>query len=201
MCDNLAHGVATHEALPGKSSRVRFFTGVRDCYPVLLGYIPVGLAFGVVARTSGLSVAEVGLMSLLLYAGSAQFILVGLFTAGASVIATTVTVALVNIRHLLYSAALAPRLNRAPLWQNALVGAQLTDETFAFATGRLSPGEKADHAWIFGVQMIANLTWISSTMVGARLGQAIGNVSAFGLDYALTASFAALLVLQVRNHR
>jgi 4-azaleucine resistance transporter AzlC len=96
-----------------------FLAGVRDCLPVVLGYVAIGLAFGVVARTAGLSVLEVTLMSLILYAGSAQFITVGLIAAGAPALATVLTVALVNIRHLLYSAALAPHLRRASPWKNS----------------------------------------------------------------------------------
>ena len=177
--------------------RSRFLAGVRDCLPVVLGYLAIGLAFGVVARTAGLSVLEATLMSVLLYAGSAQFITVGLIAAGAPALATIVTVALVNIRHLFYSAALAPHLHRAPLWKNLLAGIELTDETFALAASRLGTGAAVQHSWLFGVNVTAQLTWVTATCVGALLGQRVSNVSALGLDFALTAMFAALLVLQI----
>jgi 4-azaleucine resistance transporter AzlC len=188
----------TAEVAPA-APRGQFLAGVRDCVPVVLGYLAIGLAFGVVARTAGLSVLEAALMSLVLYAGSAQFIAVGLIAAGAPALATVVTVALVNIRHLFYSAALAPHLHRAPAWKNLLLGFELTDETFSLVASRLGGGKVVEHARVFGINLTAQLTWVSATIIGALLGQAVSNVSALGLDFALTAMFAALLVLQIAD--
>lgn len=177
----------------------RFLAGVRDCLPVVLGYLAIGLAFGIVARTAGLSVLEATLMSVVLYAGSAQFITVGLIAAGAPALATIVTVALVNIRHLFYSAALAPHLRRAPTWKNLLVGVELTDETFSLIASRLGGNDVVEHAWVYGINFTAQMSWVTATCVGALLGEAVPNVSALGLDFALTAMFAALLVLQIAH--
>jgi 4-azaleucine resistance transporter AzlC len=175
----------------------RFRDGVRACLPVVMGYSVIGLAFGVLARTAGLSAPEVALMSLILYAGSAQFILAGLLDTGAAASAIVITIFLVNVRHLLYSAALAPHVRRLPAWQNVLVGAELTDETFAVATNHLA-GERAGRApWLFGLNLTAQVTWIVATTVGALVGSAIPDTSALGLDFALAAMFAALLVLLV----
>jgi 4-azaleucine resistance transporter AzlC len=157
------------------------------------------MAFGVVARTAGLSVAEATLMSVVLYAGSAQFITVGMIAAGASFLATVITVGLVNIRHMFYSAALAPHMQQAPVWKNALIGAELTDETFALVASRLGTGSVVGHTWMFGVNVTAQLTWVTATFVGALLGQRIPDVSALGLDFALTAMYAALLVSQIAH--
>jgi 4-azaleucine resistance transporter AzlC len=179
--------------------RGRFLDGVRDCLPVVLGYLAIGMAFGVVARTAGLSVLEATLMSVILYAGSAQFITVGLIAAGAPFLATVITVGLVNIRHMFYSAALAPHLQRVPVWKNVLVGVELTDETFGLVASRLGAGTVVQHSWMFGVNVTAQLTWVTATLLGALLGQRIPDVSALGLDYALTAMFAALLVLQIAH--
>lgn len=186
------------EVTPG-APQGRFLDGVRDCLPVVLGYLAIGLAFGVVARTAGLSTLEATLMSVVLYAGSAQFITVGLIAAGAPALATIVTVGLVNIRHMFYSAALAPHLQRAPVWKNVLVGVELTDETFALVANRLGAGSVVEHSWMFGVNVTAQLTWVTATFLGAMLGQRIPDVSVLGLDFALTAMFAALLVLQVAH--
>lgn len=176
-----------------------FLAGVRDCAPVVLGYLAIGLAFGVVARTAGLSVLEVFLMSLILYAGSAQFITAAFIAAGAPALAVVFTIFLVNIRHMLYSAAMAPRLGRLPLWKNLVLGAELTDESFALATGHLDRGRPAVPAWLFGINATAQVSWVTATTLGAVLGQAVGNVRALGLDFALTAMFAALLVLQLAH--
>jgi 4-azaleucine resistance transporter AzlC len=186
----------SHFALPFKS----FTAGIQDCLPVVLGYIAIGLAFGVVARTAGLSVLEVFLLSVFLYAGSAQFIFASMIAAASPLVVIVLTIFLVNIRHSLYSAALSPYLRNQPLWKNLLIGAQLTDETFALATNHLSKGHTAQPSWLFGINLTAQSTWVAATTLGALLGQAVSNVSTLGLDYALTAMFAALLVLQMANH-
>src|SRR5512145_262205 len=181
------------------SQRQHFGAGVQDSLPVVLGYLVIGFAFGVVARTSGLTVLEITLMSLILYAGSAQFVVVGLIAGGASAASIIVTILLVNLRHLLYSAALAPHLSRLPSWQNALIGTELTDETFAVAASRLAPGEHAQAAWLFGLNLTSQTAWVTGSILGALLGHVLTNTQALGLDFALVAMFAALLVFQIKS--
>ncbi|GAP15584.1 predicted branched-chain amino acid permease [Longilinea arvoryzae] len=177
-----------------------FSTGIRDCLPVVLGYLAIGLAFGVVGRTAGLSVLEVFLLSTFLYAGSAQFIFASMAAAASPLVVIVLTIFLVNIRHSLYSAALAPHLGRQSLWKNILIGAETTDETFALTTSLLAKGRTADPAWLFGINLTAQFSWVAATTLGALLGQTVSNVGSLGLDYALTAMFAALMVLQIANH-
>jgi 4-azaleucine resistance transporter AzlC len=181
------------------SAGANFRAGVRACLPVVLGYTAIGLTFGVIARTAGLSVAEVSLMSLILYAGSSQFVAASLLGTGASAGAIVVTVFLVNVRHFLYGAALAPRLRELPIWQSALVGVELTDETFAVAAGNLQRERSARASWLFGLNVTAQATWITATTVGALAGSAIPDPRVLGLDFALPAMFAALLVIQVAS--
>ncbi len=178
-------------------SRDEFYSGVRACLPVVLGYVAIGFAFGVVARSTGLVGAEVALMSAVLYSGAAQFVATGLIGVQAPVFAIVVTVFLVNVRHLLYSAALAPRLRGVSVWQNVLIGAQLTDETFAVAAGRSRGDAPLSAAWTIGLNVTAQCTWVLASVAGAVLGQFVPNTEALGLDFALGAMFAALLVLQV----
>ena len=188
-------------AWPGTHTAMgsRFVDGMRACVPIILGYVAVGLAFGVVARTSGLSPLEVGLMSLILYAGSSQFVAVSLLAGGASVSAIVVAVLLVNIRHLLYSAALAPRLHHLPTWQSTLVGSETTDETFAVIMSHQAGHRPRRARWFFGLNLTAHATWIAATTIGALVGRAIPDTRALGLDFALAAMFAALLILQIAN--
>ena len=183
----------------GDSHMESFGDGVRACLPVVLGYLAIGLAFGVVGRTAGLTVPEVTLMSLILYAGSAQFVAASMIGTGASASAIVVTIFLVNVRHLLYSAALAPHVRKLPVWKNVLIGAELTDETFAVASSRLVGNRPAHAAWLFGINLTAQASWVAATTAGAILGHAISNTRALGLDFALAAMFAALLVLQITS--
>jgi 4-azaleucine resistance transporter AzlC len=146
-----------------------------------------------------LTVPEVLLMSLILYAGSAQFVTVGLIAAGTPASAIIATIFLVNVRHLLYSTALSPHVRGLKSWQNVLIGAELTDETFAVASGCLSNGSKASAPWLFGINNTSHATWIACTTLGALLGSSVSNTRALGFDFALAAMFAALLVLQIKN--
>lgn len=190
------------EINPDRSSSGKHFNeGVIDVVPILLGYIPIAIAFGVLAKTSGLSVLEAALMSGLLYAGSAQFITISLIATGASLPAIIFTTFLVNIRHVLYSAALAPHLRKIPLWKNILIGSELTDETFAVSTNKLTKGRSANPSWMFGINIPAHSTWIIVTILGGLLSGLLPDTKALGIDYALIGMFAALLILQISNNK
>ncbi len=179
-----------------------FTSGARAGLPVVLGYLSIGFAAGVVQHASGLSVAEVVLMSLVLYAGSAQFVAASMIAAASPPAAVIVTVLFVNLRHLLLSAALAPFFARVPAWKNALIGAQLTDETFVVALNRLQgsqgvlEAQGASPAWMAGLNLSAYASWAVANLAGALAGGLVSHTRALGFDFALPAMFAALLVLQ-----
>ncbi len=170
--------------------------GMRASSPVAIAYLGIGLAAGVVGAEAGLSPAEVGLLSLLLFAGSAQFVFADLYTGAVTALVTTVF--LVNLRHLLYSTALSPRVRHHSLGARFLVGAQLTDETFALASGLI--GSRLHYAaWMIGLNGAAYLAWCTGSVTGAVLGTMAGAIDALGLEFALAGMFAALLVGQIRN--
>jgi 4-azaleucine resistance transporter AzlC len=183
--------LATANSLPALPSS--FAGGIRAASPVMLGYVPIGFAFGVLARGAGFTVAEIGLMSLLVYAGSAQFIGAGLFAAGTAIPAIISTTFLVNLRHLLMSTALVPSLREHPPWMNSLLAYGITDETFAVNTGLLQ-GRKAPAAYVAGLHIASQLSWIVASVAGALAGQMVGNTEALGLDFALPAMFVGLLM-------
>lgn len=187
--------MTTDTALPTARS---FSAGVRAAAPVMLGYIPIGFAFGVLARGAGLTVAEIGLMSLLVYAGSAQFIGAGLLAAGVAAPIIISTTFLVNLRHLLMSTALVPSLQRNKPWQNALLAYGITDETFAVNTALLQ-GAPAAPSFVAGLHIASQSSWVVASVAGALAGQLAGNTAALGLDFALPAMFIGLLVPNLRG--
>jgi 4-azaleucine resistance transporter AzlC len=160
---------------------------------VVLGYLGIGLAAGVVERAAGMSYAEVLLISTVLYAGSAQFVVTSMLSLASPAAAIVLTVFFLNLRHLLLSAALAPALRHVPAWKNALLGLQLTDETFVVAAGRptLSP------AWMAGLNLAAWTTWAAANLAGAALSGSVADTRV--LAFALPCMFAGLLVLQVKS--
>jgi 4-azaleucine resistance transporter AzlC len=170
-----------------------FAGGARAGLPVVLGYLGIGLAAGVVERAAGMSYAEVLLISTVLYAGSAQFVVASLLALASPVAAIVLTVFLVNLRHMLLSAALAPALRHVPAWKNALIGLQLTDETFVIAAGR----PRLSAAWMAGLNLAAWTTWALANLAGAALSGSIGDTRV--LAFALPCMFAGLLVLQIKS--
>jgi 4-azaleucine resistance transporter AzlC len=176
-----------------------FYRGVKDCLPTVLGYLSIGFAAGVVEKTSGMSLAEIALMSILLYAGSAQFIAAGMMAAGNPVTAIVFTVFFVNLRHLLMSAAIAPYFRDLPLWKNVLLGSQLTDETFSVAAARLQGKTKGSFSWMFGLNLTAYLNWLLANIAGGVFGEWLASPEAYGLDFALPAMFIGLLMLQLKE--
>jgi len=166
-------------------------------WPICLGYIPIGLALGVVAQKAGLSPFDVGLMSLLVFAGSAQFIAVSMLASGAGPLSIIVTTFIVNLRHLLMSAALAVQLKNIPRGIIAFYAYGVTDESFAVNIARFRSGGW-DWSQALTVNVIANLTWIAATIIGCHAGELIPP-GALGIDYALKAMFICLLVFQLRS--
>lgn len=185
------------ERSAGLRNEEGFIQGVKDCLPTVLGYLSIGFAAGVVEKTAGLSLAEIALMSLLLYAGSAQFIAAGMMAAGNPSTAIIFTVFFVNLRHLLMSAVLAPYFRHLPLWKNVLIGSQLTDETFGVAVTKLAGKSRGSDLWMFGLNLTAYLNWLLANVAGGVFGQWITSPEKFGLDFALPAMFIGLFMLQL----
>jgi 4-azaleucine resistance transporter AzlC len=170
--------------------------GMTAAWPICLGYIPIGLAFGVLAQKAGLGLPEIAMMSIFVFAGSAQFIAVSMLATGASTVSIVLTTFMVNLRHLLMSSSLAVFLygvNRVAL---SLYAYGVTDESFVVNYSRFNQGNwDLDKALV--VNHTANLTWIISTIVGGFGGQFIPE-HALGIDYALIAMFICLLVFQFK---
>jgi predicted branched-subunit amino acid permease len=128
-----------------------------------------------------------------LYAGSAQFVVTSMISLASPAAAIVLTVFFLNLRHLLLSAALAPALRHVPSWKNALLGLQLTDETFVIAANR----NPIQPAWMAGLNLAAWSTWALANLAGAALSGSIGDTRV--LAFALPCMFAGLLVLQVHS--
>lgn len=183
------------EAHPAKRG---WTVGVNQALPIVLGYVSIGIAYGILAQKAGISTVNTLLMSLIVYAGSSQLIAVGLFAAGVPPVSVILTTFVVNLRHILMSAAVAPYLKR---WRKVeLVGFayELTDETFAVHSARfVSYGP--NKAEVFTTNVISQAAWVLGTWLGIVLGGFITDPKPLALDYALPAMFIALLVMQIRD--
>lgn len=174
-----------------------FREGVDACIPTILGYVGIGIAAGVVGKSVGLSVIEIALMSILVYAGSAQFIICGMLAIHSPISAIIFTTFLVNLRHFLMSMSVAPYFKKEPLVTSVGIGTLLTDESYGVLMTALSNEKPVTAIWTNGLNITAYLTWILSTVLGGLLGNWIPDPNILGLDFALVAMFIGLFVLQV----
>ncbi len=175
----------------------RFRDGAKAALPIVLGYLPVGMAFGILAQKAGLTTFEAGSMSLLVYAGASQFIAVEMISKGILWFPIVLTTFFINLRHLLMSSTLSLFFNRNSLRALGLLSAQLTDESFAVAMADTSKISNRP-IYLLGLQMTSHLAWISGSVGGAFFGSLIDQRE-YGLPFALPALFICLLVIQIKN--
>jgi 4-azaleucine resistance transporter AzlC len=180
-------------------SKDRFYRGMSAAWPICVGYVPIGLALGVLGQKAGLHPLALGGMSLCVFAGSSQFIAVAMMSGGSGIPAIIATTFVVNLRHLLMSSALAVHLRSCPRWMLAIFAYGVTDESFAVNYPRFG-GNRWEVGEALTVNHSANLVWIASTVAGGYGGQFIP-AGALGVDFALPAMFICLLVYQIRTRR
>jgi 4-azaleucine resistance transporter AzlC len=179
-----------------QSSMKAFWEGARDMIPLIVGAIPFGIIFGTLAQSSGLSFGGAMAMSAFVFAGSAQFIALGLLASGSSVVLVVLTTLVVNLRHLLYAASLVPYLRGISQRWKLVIGFLLTDEAFAVAIRRYSqPGQRStDHWYYLGAALAMYVNWQICTWLGLTVGQLIPNAAAWGLDFAMVATFIGMII-------
>ncbi|MBE9108718.1 AzlC family ABC transporter permease [Nodosilinea sp. LEGE 07298] len=179
-----------------RSPRQELLAGARDIIPLVVGAIPFGIIFGTLAQGSGLSFGATLGMSAFVFAGSSQFIALGLLAAGSTLPLIVLTTVVVNLRHMLYAASLLPYVQGDSQRWKAIIGFFLTDEAFAIAIRRyLQPDLSPHKHWYYlgaGGAMYGN--WVLCTWLGLTVGQLIPNAAAWGLDFAMVATFIGMIV-------
>jgi 4-azaleucine resistance transporter AzlC len=174
-----------------------FRRGVLATAPLVPGVVAFGLLYGVMARQVGFSPWEAWGMSLIVHAGSAQFVALGMWaTTGAGPIILTTLV--VNLRHLLMGASIAPYLRElCPLWK-ALLALWMSDESYALTIAEYERGQGS--RWYFlGANVGIYLTWSISGLLGALLGTAIPDPGRYGLDLVFPLAFLGLLTAFLKD--
>ncbi len=180
-----------------------FSLGLRSVTPLLLGVAPFGVIYGVVALQSGIPPLAAMAMSSIVFAGSAQFLLAQLVGAGAPLLLTAGAVGLVNLRHALYSASVAPLLAPLPRRWKILLAYLLTDEAYAAAIPHLlgatpdKPPPAMPHWILFGSGIGLWAGWQLSTLAGVLIGAQLP--PNLGLDFALPLTFIAIVVPMIES--
>lgn len=195
------------ESLRGASDRqpehdriAEFSRGCRLGIPILLGYAPVGAAFGVLACSVGFSVWQATLCSATALAGAGQFIALSLLASGATALSTLLATTVVNLRYVLFATTLASEMPRTRLSLLGWLGFTLTDETFAVNIADIRHKAATPYS-MAGVGFVSWVGWVAGTLVGAAAAGSIGDPNRYGVAFAMPAMFAALFVALADDRR
>jgi 4-azaleucine resistance transporter AzlC len=192
------HPARRRRALRGTGVPLK--SGLRVGFVASLALVPsvfvYGTVFGGLAVQAGLRSVEVWGMSVLVFAGASQFVAVPMIAAGASPLAIVVTTYIINMRHYLMAATLAPAFRNFPRRWLALVAHVLNDESFAVAVARQNPPEP----WVYvGSALAVSGSFMAGVLVGTQLGGLVADPARWGLDFAFPAVFLALVAVQLRG--
>ncbi len=174
------------------ATRLDLRQGFQSILPLMVAVVPIGLVFGAVAATKGLSALEAMLMSALVFAGGSQFVAMDLWTHPASIAALGTAALLVNIRHVLMGASISRHMTEFSRRQKVMSMLFLADEIWAVAEFR-ARGHRLTPAWFSGAALPFYLAWVLSGLVGALLGAMVGDPAVIAMDFVFPAVFVILI--------
>ncbi len=167
--------------------------------PVMMGYLFLGFAFGVLLQTKGYSFIWAILMSLFIYAGSMQFVAINFFAGGISMLSMALMTLMVNIRHVFYGLAMLTKFKDTGKKKPYLIFS-LTDETFSLLCSAKAPEGVNKNWFLFFISLLDQIYWIA----GSALGGLLGSILPFntkGIDFAMTALFVVIFVEQWKSNK
>ena len=162
--------------------------------PVLAGYVVLGIGFGILLRNAGYGVLWAAAMGLFIYAGSMQYVGVGLISGGASVLTAILTTFMVNARHLFYSISMIDRYKGAGRYKPYMIFA-LTDETYSLLCDGKTPEDCDPNLYRLLVSLFNHSYWVAGCVIGSLLGAVIP-FSTAGIEFSMTALFVAAFTEQ-----
>ena len=174
-----------------------YLQGIKAGVPIILGIIPVGVAFAIMARQSGFSILETIMMSATVFAGASQMVSVNMYSQGADLLAIILATFVINLRHLIMSTCIMHKMKSDNVLMKALVSFGITDESFAIFTNLES--EEATIGFFMGLISVTYSTWVLSTVLGAISVKLLPAIIANSLGISLYAMFIALLIPNVKS--
>lgn len=186
----------SHEKAGHAEFWAEFWAGARDIFPLVVGAIPFGIIFGTLAISSGLSAGGALAMSALVFAGSSQFIAVGMMATGTGWLLIVLTAFVVNLRHLLYAVSLLPHIKALPQRWKVPLAFLLTDEAFAVVIRRYESQDRSPfkHGYYLGAALTMYINWLLCTLLGVTAGRLIPNATEWGLDFAMSVTFIGIVI-------
>ena len=174
-----------------------YLQGIKAGVPIILGIIPVGVAFAIMARQSGFSILETIMMSATVFAGASQMVSVNMYSQGADLLAIILATFVINLRHLIMSTCIMHKMKSDNVLMKALVSFGITDESFAIFTNLES--EEATIGFFMGLISVTYSTWVLSTVLGAISVKLLPAIIANSLGISLYAMFIELLIPNVKS--
>ncbi|WP_412099793.1 AzlC family ABC transporter permease [Corynebacterium aurimucosum] len=178
--------------------RAEIITAIRTCMPIAVGVVPLGLAFGVLMVQTGFDWWWTPIFSIIIYAGSMEFLAISMVTGGVTPAVAALTGFMVNFRHIFYGLTF-PRDQISSRLGRVYSTYALTDESYAVLSA-FPRNEKPSGTFVFAVQLYCQVLWVGSGIIGAVAGQAIPP-SVKGLEFALVALFIVLAIDSFQNNK
>ncbi len=172
-----------------------YFRGVRTAIPILIGYFPAAMTFGLIAKNMDIDLVHACLMSIMVFAGASQFMALNLIASGIATGEIVIATLLMNFRHFLMTASLSSKLQEGSRFL-PVIAFGVTDETFAIASTR---EQKLSSGFLIGLESVAYTSWVAGTAVGHALGRVLPHAIQRSLGIALYALFIAILVPAVKR--
>lgn len=168
--------------------------GIKDSTPIIIGYISIAIAFGVISTALGLTPISTILMSIFVYAGASQFIAINLLSIGASILEIILTTFFVNLRHLLMSTVVSTKIRGGDIKKRLILAHGITDETFAMTAIK---SEDISYLYLISLYITCFSSWVFGTAIGALLAFNLPNIITDALSFVLIAFFIVLLILSI----
>lgn len=180
------------------SRKKQYLLGVKTALPVVLGFIPVAIAYAMMARQSGISISQTIMMSALVFAGASQMMAIGMFAHDSSIFAIIMATFILNIRHLMMSTCVMNRLKGTKMGMKLLLAFGITDESFAIFT--TMDEDKSTSFFFLGLISITYSSWVGGTIIGCMASQFLPEIMSDSFGIALYAMFIGLLIPSVQKN-
>lgn len=176
----------------------QYLRGFKASVPVIIGFIPIGIAYAIIARQAGMSIAQTTLMSVGVFAGAAQMMAAGMSGQGAAIISIIIATFILNLRHLIMSTCVMNKMRPCPVWLRLLASFGVTDESFAIFT--IEKEENSGIMFFLGLITGTYSSWIFGSFIGAVFSSLLPEIVSMSLGIALYAMFIGLLLPSLTNN-
>lgn len=167
---------------------------IKASIPVMMGYIVLGIAFGMLLESKGYGFIYAFVMSTFIYAGSMQFVAINLLTSGASLVSAAIMTLFVNARHMVYGLSMIKKFKDMGSLKPYMIFS-LTDETYSLLVGSKVPDGCEEKYYLFFISLFDQCYWIIGSLIGSFIGSML-SINTTGLDFAMTALFVVIVLEQ-----